>query len=64
MKKRSIFDIINTSASDYDELTRLADGVREKHPEAAGYLDEASMGLQTVNIALHNYLSQLLADAR
>lgn len=59
MKKRSIFDIINTASKDYQMLSELAEKLREKKPVSAGFLDEASYHLSECYVALQNYLRSL-----
>ena len=59
MKKRSIFDIIKTASEDYYMLKELAEKLREKKPESAGYLDEVSCHLHGIYVALNNYLDSL-----
>ena len=62
MKKRSIFDIINTASEDCEMLKELADKLREKKPKSAAYIDEAIFYLVSLYNALHYYLDSLTKE--
>ena len=59
MKKRGIYDILKTTSEDYQMLRELAEKLREKKPESAGFLDEASYHLSECYVALQNYLDSM-----
>ena len=63
MKKRSIFDILNTASDDCDMLKKLADELREKKPKSAAYIDEAIFYLVSLYDALHYYLDSLTEES-
>ena len=62
MKKRSIFDIINTASEDVEMLKKLAGEIREKKPKSAAYIDEAIFYLVSLYDALHYYLDSLTKE--
>lgn len=62
MKKRSIFDIINTASEDIEMLKKLAGEIREKKPKSAAYIDEAIFYLVSLYDALHYYLDSLTKE--
>lgn len=62
MKKRSIFDIINTASEDVEMLKKLAGEIREKKPKSAAYIDEAIFYLVSLYNALHYYLDSLTKE--
>lgn len=62
MKKRSIFDIINTASEDVEMLKKLAGEIREKKPKSAAYIDEAIFYLVSLYDALHYYLDSLMKE--
>lgn len=62
MKKRSVFDIINTASEDVEMLKKLAGEIREKKPKSAAYIDEAIFYLVSLYNALHYYLDSLTKE--
>lgn len=62
MKKRSIFDIINTASEDVEMLKKLVGEIREKKPKSAAYIDEAIFYLVSLYNALHYYLDSLTKE--
>ena len=62
MKKRSIFDIINTASEDVEMLKKLAGEIREKKPKSASYLDAATFYLVSLYDVLYYYLDSLTKE--